>query len=33
MLGGQTIKVNGVGRGNDYTSRGDVFMVNLTGAA
>ena len=33
MLGGQTIKVKGERRGNDYTSRGDVFMVNLTGAA
>ena len=35
VLGEQTIKVKGGGGwgDNDYTSRGDVSMVNLTGAA
>ena len=34
VLGEQTIKVDGWGGGNnDYTSRGDVSMVNSTGAA
>ena len=32
VLGEQTIKVK-VGRDNEYTSRRNVYMVNLTGAA
>ena len=33
VLGEETIKVKVGGGDNDYTLRGDVYMVNLTGSA